>query len=184
MGSIQGEQASEMPKHYYHISGWNPVYVACWTNFLCEHLVVFYSCEGCKNLNIQIGASVIVLLCLCCMGYVRVNPFKWPRITCEWLNYTIRKSKLPTVLFLKLGWIWIVFVERLFIIFGICGMTESHLSPCWDVPSSPGGPFDWSCAQLLLCGTDPKPTPHELIAWHNILLAELEAHTCVWLVDK
>lgn len=75
-------------------------------------------------------------------------------------------------------------MEHLFIIFGICGMTESNLSPCCDVPSSPGGPFDGSCAQLLLCGTDPKLTPHELIAWHIMLLAEVEAHTCVGLVDK
>lgn len=102
-----------------------------------------------------------------------------------------RKTTTTTVCFFlifvvvfKLGWNWLAFVEHLFIVFGFYRMTESPLYPCWDVPSSPGGLFDWSCAQLLLSGADPKPTPHELTAWHVILLAEVGAHTCAWLVDK
>lgn len=174
-----------MPKHYYHVSEWkSPVYASCWTNFLCEHLWYFIHVKAARTCECLDCPSVIVLLPVCYMGYVRVNPSKRPAITREWLHYAIKKSKPTTVLFFKLGWSWLGFVEHLFIIFGICGMTESRLSPCWEVPSSPGGPFDWSCAQLLLCGTDPKPTPHELIAWHIILLAEVEACTCVWLVDK
>lgn len=43
----------------------------------------------------------------------------------------MRKYKITTVFLEKtvLGWNWQDFVEHLFIIFGFCVVTESHLDP-------------------------------------------------------